>query len=94
MVQIEQCSKNKCIKNIDLALKMGVLNPGCLDALYGLRREPGGSSRVFIKSLSQAERTKEGACAVCAWGAAQQSDDGAHPNLSMSSRPGSHRINH
>lgn len=60
MVQTEQCSKNKCIKNIDLALKMGVLNPWCLDALYenlaavaaclwkGMAGRQGGQMKVHV----------------------------------------------
>lgn len=62
MDQIEQCSKNKCIKNIDLALKMGVLNPQCLDALYGIEERAWWQQQSVYKN---SERTKEGACAVC-----------------------------
>lgn len=65
MVQIEQCSKNKCIKNIDLALKMGVLNPRCLGALYGIEERAWWQQQSVYKNLSRAERTKEGACAGC-----------------------------
>lgn len=72
MVQTEQCSKNKCIKNIDLALKMGVLNPWCLDALYenlaavtaclwkGMAGRQGGQMKVHVPwALSPSHRGRE-----------------------------------
>lgn len=61
MVQIEQCSKNKCIKNIDLALKTGVLNPRCLDALYGIEERAWWQQQSVYRK-SESGREDKGRC--------------------------------